>query len=161
MLVHDVHGPGIAVWPLLITLWVAGCQSVETEEPEHHTPAHMPADYPAAVDRLLGLHVEIVKGRARSPEQLGVFDETLDVVRWLPALAADSDLPEAPWNRVHAASMRLDSILSVAMSQVGDRRREVYVEHETELDDLHRALIEVKDNFQDTSSHNLDDSKGT
>jgi hypothetical protein len=131
---------------LLIVL-LAGCHGVETEEAEHHTPEHMPADYPAAVDRLLALHVEFINGSSRAADEIDVFAETYDIVRWLPMLAADSELKEEPWNRVHAASRSLEEILTAVLAFNGDDRRETYLQHEMELDQLQRALIKVKQQF--------------
>ena len=131
----------------LLLVLLAGCHGVETEEAEHHTPEHMPADYPVAVDRLLALHVEIANGVSRAADEIDVFAETSDVVRWLPMLAADSDLDEEPWNRVHAAARRLEQILPEVIARNGDDRSETYLQYETELDQLQRALIEVKQQF--------------
>ena len=86
---------------------------------EHHTPAHKPADYSAAVTQLGKLHEEIVGGRARPAGELDVFTELGDVVRWLPELAADSDLPEEPWNRVARTSDEL--LVLVAQIQAAPR----------------------------------------
>jgi len=131
----------------LLMVLLAGCQGVETEEAEHHTPAHMPSDYPAAVDRLLALHVEIANGGSREAHEIDVFAETYDIVRWLPMLAADSDLEEEPWNRVNTASGRLDEILTEVLARNGDDRRDTYLHYETELDEHQRELVEIKQLF--------------
>jgi len=131
----------------LLLLLLAGCHGVETGEAEHHTPKHMPTDYPAAVNRLLALHVEIANDRSRAAGEIDVFAETHDIVRWLPMLAADSDLKEEPWNRVHAASQRLEEILTDVLSRSGVDRRETYLDYETELDQNQRELVEIKQQF--------------
>lgn len=130
------------LWALLL-----GCRGGTVEEAEHHTPPHKPPDYPAAVDRLVELHQEIRSGRSRETHQLDVFTETYDVVRWLPELAADSDLKEGPWNRVHAAARRLEAILTEVLARGDDGRREAYLQSETELDQRWRELVEIKQHF--------------
>jgi hypothetical protein len=129
----------------------AGCHGTHVEEAEHHTPAHKPADYPAAVDRLLVLHVEINSGRHRASEQIDAFVEAHDIVRWLPDLAADSDLSEKPWNAVYSTAQQLEAILMEVQSQRGDNRSEVYMSHETAIDQHHRALVEIKQQFPASS----------
>ncbi len=53
---------------VLTLLLFAGCHRVAPAGPaEHHTPAHKPASYPAAVERLGELHQQIVGGRAGWP----------------------------------------------------------------------------------------------
>ncbi|MBM3998806.1 MAG: hypothetical protein FJ297_04550 [Planctomycetes bacterium] len=132
---------------LLLIALLTGCHGAETEEAEHHTPAHMPADYPAGVDRLLALHMEIANGGSRAMDQLDAFAETYDIVRWLPMLAADSDLEEEPWNRVHATARQLEAILAKVVALNGDNRRQTYMQYETELDQHQRAMLEIKQHF--------------
>lgn len=144
--------------PCLLIVLLTGCHGVETEEAEHHAPAHMPADYPAAVDRLLALHSEIAKGSLRAADEIDVFAETHDIVRWLPMLAADSDLEEPPWNRVHAAARRLEKILTHVLSLGAEKRKETYFQYETELDQHQRTLVEIKQQFPAASALASDQS---
>ena len=78
---------------------------------------------------------------------LDALQEMNDLVRWLPDLAADSDLKEEPWNRVHAATNALAVILTEASSQNGDERREAYLKHETVVEEHVRELLEIKRQF--------------
>ena len=51
--------------PMLVVLALAaggGCHRDAHEEPEHHVPAHRPADYPTAVARLEELHRKFLAG---------------------------------------------------------------------------------------------------
>ncbi|MCA9206655.1 MAG: hypothetical protein KDA59_26555, partial [Planctomycetales bacterium] len=86
----------------------------------------------------MSLHIEIQHGGDRANDELNVFTETHDIVRWLPELAAYSDLEEQPWNRVYASSLRLDSIMNDVLSAPHDDRPAMYVEYGTELDQLQR-----------------------
>lgn len=62
-----------ALPPVLMALAMAaamavggGCHRAAYEEPEHHVPAHRPADYPAAVARLEALHRQFLGGESAS-----------------------------------------------------------------------------------------------
>ena len=101
-----------------------GCKA-PTEEAEHHRPEHMPDSYVAAVDRLVELHTEIIDEQPPSGD-LDEFDELVDIARWLPELAADSDLGEQPWNRVHTAAGKLQQQLRVVMNEPSAKRRGAY-----------------------------------
>ncbi|MEX0820438.1 MAG: hypothetical protein WD070_12630, partial [Pirellulaceae bacterium] len=135
----------VLVCPFVLA--IAGCHGNDVEEAEHHLPEHKPADFPSAVDRLLALHVEISNCVARAADQLDVFSETYDIVRWLPDLAADSDLEEQPWNRVQVTTRRLEAILLDVLSRSGTDRREPYLQYETELDQHQRELLDIKQLF--------------
>jgi hypothetical protein len=110
------------VWVLLL----AGCHRAASEGPaEHHVPAHKPTDYSAAVAQLGRLHAEIVVGRPRPAGELDVFTEVSDLVRWLPELAAGSDLAEESWNRIAAAADELGALLAQVRAEPAERRAEV------------------------------------
>lgn len=112
-----------------LTIAGSGCQPRSVAEPEHHVPEHRPADFHAAVVRLDQLHREIVAGPMRPDAQLDVFSELRDVVRWLPELAADSDLAERPWLVVAEVSKdfegRLTSVLAAPPGERSSRYREL------------------------------------
>jgi hypothetical protein len=163
-----------AIGLLLFTL-NGGCRShATTGEPEHNFSAHMPADYPAAVERVQRVHREIltgalvarevpatqvhhdhphdhehrhVHGQAHPHVHLDAVQKMGDLVRWLPILAADSDLEEEPWNRVYATANSLGVILTEASSRNGDERRETYLSYGIEVDRHLRQLIDIKRQF--------------
>ncbi len=97
----------------------------------------------AAVNRLLALHVQIANGDARAADQVDVFREAYDVVRWLPDLAADSDLEEQSSNRVRHVARRLETILVEVQSYNDSERQDAFFGYETELDRHYRELIEI------------------
>jgi len=70
-------------------------------------------------------------------------DEMVDIVRWLPELAADSDLTEEPWNRVDQLSLRLEEILTAVLAQERDQRAAAYRAQREELARLQRELVEI------------------
>lgn len=83
-------------------------------EHEHFVPEHRPADFGEAVTqisaRFAGLQHE--QNAGHHDHALQELGELIDIVRWLPEIAADSDLQESSWNEVHGISLRLDAILS-------------------------------------------------
>jgi len=162
---------------LLLLLLTGGCRSHATKEnSEHYSSAHKPADYPAAVARMQDVHQEIrtgplvvrevhathdhhhhhdhshehhhSHGHAHQHVHLDALQEMSDLVRWLPDLAADSDLKEEHWKRVYAAANSLEVILTEASSRSGDERRATYLQYETEIDRHLRQLTEIRRQFQ-------------
>lgn len=143
----------VLIVPVLLAIGAAsGCRPAAHEEAEHHAPEHMPANFPAAVERLQELHREIIDGERRVATQLDVYAEAYDIAGWLPVLAADSDLKEAPWNRVYQASQRMESILEEVRAAPASGRRASYSQRSAELDALSLELSEIKQLF-DTEPH--------
>jgi hypothetical protein len=86
---------------------VAGCQgkdSASAEDEDEHVghviPAHKPKTFPDAVRRLRELHPQIARSVSERSGD-GAMAIALDVAAWLPEIAADSEMPEQPWNRVN------------------------------------------------------------
>jgi hypothetical protein len=87
----------------------------EAEAPEEHAghviPAHKPKDFPTAVRRLRELNTQVAlklaEGQARSLVSEKTLPIALDIANWLPEIAADSDMPEAPWDQVNDRSAAL------------------------------------------------------
>jgi hypothetical protein len=91
-------------------LFLTGCGGEHSpgdaeEHVGHVIPAHKPKTYPEAVRRLRELNDQL--NRNPGPAQPGSSpdDKTLhvalDIANWLPEIAADSDLPETPWDEVN------------------------------------------------------------
>jgi hypothetical protein len=134
-------------WPaglVLALLLFAGCHRAAPARPaEHHTPSHRPADYSAAVAQLGRLHEEIVGGRARPTGELDAFTELGDVVRWLPELAADSDLPEEPWTRVARTSDELLVLVARIQTAPRDQRALSYRREAAQWEQLLEQLTSI------------------
>jgi hypothetical protein len=103
----------------LAVFCVAGCHpagdSHERELLEHAEIPHKPKSFADGVDSLahrhaawFGLekhgHAHTLDGRGANSHE---WTELLDVARWLPELAGDTDMPEPEWNQVRAASLDL------------------------------------------------------
>jgi hypothetical protein len=98
---------------------IVGCAAAQSEEEDHahhHTPEHKPADFPSAVSILHLRRTRLLAPKTGTdPEQFAIKrEEYLDIVRWLPELAGDSDMSESSWNVVDAASRELLEIYKPA-----------------------------------------------
>jgi len=123
-------------WHLYGTLTLAicgisGCFKTATpEEPKHERPAHKPYSFSAAVERLERLerlHAEISRDLTSPRNQTAdIFAEYFDVVRWLPELAADSDLSKELWDRIDTQSNVLWLYLESVSKAPPDRRQDAY-----------------------------------
>jgi hypothetical protein len=98
---------GLAAMLLLAT----GCHRPAADEHdhlEHHKPPHKPGSLPVAV---VALEVRFAALQAASKFQtegeIARLRQFVEIVRWLPDIAGDSDLPEAEWNVVHDVSSEL------------------------------------------------------
>lgn len=138
---------------------LGGCLSGPAEEPEHHVPAHKPVSFTQAVERLPRLHAEIVSGSERTETAIEPLAELSDVVRWLPELAADSDLKEPEWIRVAAFSRRMHERLAqlgAAPDSSAAEYRKSAAEFESAWEELRQiaASSELTSNSNDLSQSN-------
>jgi hypothetical protein len=99
-------------------LGVAGCRQQASPGDSHgqastgHViPAHKPKTFPDAVLRLREMNDRISHGlreeQPGSSRDQKTLQMALDVANWLPEIAADSDMPEKPWNDVNTRSEAL------------------------------------------------------
>jgi hypothetical protein len=74
----------------------------------HHHPPHKPRDFPSG---LAAVHERLDQlfnaPDVKSPASDKEFGKLVDIVGWLPELAADSDLDRAEWDRVNEQSKQL------------------------------------------------------
>jgi len=116
----------------------------------HVIPAHKPKTFPEAVRSLKKLNDQIVRevaaGQPGAPADEKTVHHALDVANWLPEIAADSDMPEKPWNEVNTRSAALVGDYKTVLSGVAAGNT-VHALHdaEKEIADL-ASLLDASDN---------------
>jgi hypothetical protein len=93
----------------VLLLMIPGCgeeHSPGDEHTGHVIPAHKPRTFPDAVRRLRELNDQLARAAAPGDAPLNI---ALDIATWLPEIAADSEMPKAPWDEVNARSAVLVS----------------------------------------------------
>lgn len=106
---------------------------------EHHVPHHRPSDYSSAVDQIARRFGKLAEsGTAQLPETQ--WAELQDIVRWLPEIAADSDMRRSQWEQVDRHAEELAAELKQWALLAPDRRSEVQPRIDKAID----ALTELK-----------------
>jgi len=72
----------------------------------HGRPPHKPYSLPSAVREISRRGHQVLELKSPEPISTG---ELLDIIRWLPELAADTDLTRSQWEHVQETSKRLES----------------------------------------------------
>jgi len=83
----------------------------------HVLPAHKPNTFAEAVPTLRRLNEALPQAGEGSGGSHGPAEILLDIARWLPEIAADSDMTEPLWNRVDQASTRLAAVYESATNK--------------------------------------------
>ena len=116
----------------------------EEEHAGHVIPAHKPKTFPDAVQRLRELNDHFlgdgVEKENRSPSGLTNLQIALDIANWLPEIAADSDMPETPWNEVNSRSARLVADYQALVANAANARAEVE-QANAEIGNLEKLLL--------------------
>lgn len=100
----------------------AGAPPADDEDDhDHHTPPHKPRNFQHAIERLRTLHTAICSGPSAEPpaEAVAELAELRDDMRWLPEIAARSDMPEAEWNVVNETSRELTALIAGTRGALG------------------------------------------
>ncbi len=116
-----------AIMGLMLLCFQAGCNTSEVADAdddghhlEHFIPHHKPPNFAAAVDdiesRVEHLSDHAGHGHAHEAEE---FQELLDIVGWIPELAADSDLNESDWNQAKSSAAVMAKNLAARRSANG------------------------------------------
>jgi hypothetical protein len=119
------HSPlhWMACFSVLIA--VVGCGSHEEHHEDHHedehlehfVPAHKPADYAALVEQLenrISKQSQVSgsgEGTAATAQSATERQELIDIVGWIPELAADSELRKQEFETAVSAGVRLSIAL--------------------------------------------------
>jgi hypothetical protein len=146
-----------AALAIIYLIALAGCQAEnspghanghEEDHAGHVIPAHKPKTFPDAVRRLRELNDQFLhpaageeSGSSTDHKSLGI---ALDIANWLPEIAADSDMPETPWNEVNMRSARLVAdYQEVTAGNAGIARRELE-QANAEIGNLEKLLLACK-----------------
>jgi hypothetical protein len=115
-------------------------QSHEEEHVGHVIPAHKPKTFPDAVRRLRELNDRIGLDAAEGRPDAKTLQVALDIANWLPEIAADSDMPEAPWNAVNSRSAALVGDYQGVLSGAPGNTRGVLGNADVEIRNLEQLL---------------------
>lgn len=114
------------------------------EHAGHVIPAHKPKDFPDAVRRLRELNrtigAKLAAGEAGSLRDGRTLPIALDIANWLPEIAADSDMPEKPWDEVNARSGALVADYQKLMAGAATDAAAVLKDADRSVADLDRLL---------------------
>lgn len=108
----------------------------ETAMEHEHFPVHWPENIFAATARLVAMNAG--SGDVSMKEGIPLEKELIDLLRWLPTLAADSDLKEDAFNKIDAWSARFVPALKIQIKQ-GRNFNELFA-----TDGLSTAISELK-----------------
>ena len=120
-----------------------------TERLEHHQAAHHPDTYAAAVSQIELSHARIqaqIK-HSESDSLKGEIQEMLDILEWLPIIAADSDLKKPDWETANQCATQLKKSYDAYAKAVnsGHRLQEIPSDGCRRAMELLRALVPVAD----------------
>ncbi len=167
-------GPLVVCWLLLAVASVGalgGCgqgkskSGSDAEEEaghayEHHNPPHKPRDFPRGLAALHQRCAELFKSSTpKSPQEQKEFDKLVDIVNWLPELAADSDLNRAEWDRVNEHSKQLGrDVDEYARGGLGPSDARIRQRIESDLQALDEVVRRHPDMFGQKSPFEIKDN---
>jgi hypothetical protein len=111
------------IWVLAVLTGCAG-PAPDHEEEAHAVPAHHPRTFRRAVADIGRRGAVLTAGGLDDESRELQRRQLLDIVRWLPELAADTELGRLAWERVNGAASSLANGLESFASpgeQGGDR----------------------------------------
>jgi hypothetical protein len=110
----------------------------------HVIPAHKPKTFPNAVRRLRELNDGLVRDLtgvdAPASSDQKTLQIALDIANWLPEIAADSDMPEGPWNKVNAQSAAIVADYQAMLTARGSNDARELVSSGKAISELERVL---------------------
>jgi hypothetical protein len=114
------------------------------EHAGHVIPAHKPKTFPDAARRLRELNDGLVRDltgqKAPSSSDQKTLQIALDIANWLPEIAADSDMPEGPWNKVNAQSAAIVADYQAMLTAKGPNDTRELVSSGKAISELERVL---------------------
>jgi hypothetical protein len=108
-----------ALWALFVVVAGSGgclnftASGEHAEHAHHEIPVHRPSNFPHGVRRLRYRLEQFATTLTLDDAKLSErkYSELRDIVRWLPELAGESDLPEPEWEQVVAATQSIQQQL--------------------------------------------------
>jgi len=138
---------------LSLCLMLSSCQTyAEAEHLEHVTPEHKPASYTDAIIQIRQRFREVLDGKLEGSLRSQRLSELGDILRWLPEIAAESDLKKSQWEQVEQISRRLTALQS-SLSSTAKLSAEQLGEIEEQLQTLD-SLNAFSDRLQPHSLQN-------
>ncbi|MDG2221403.1 MAG: hypothetical protein P8L85_08495 [Rubripirellula sp.] len=142
------------LFPIIAFIALAGCANEEVPkashfEHDHEVPHHWPVDLDDAVskirERLNPADAQVDQqhnsndhhhadehghehgddhGHEHGGGEKNAQDQIADIVSWIPAIAADTNLPEQDWNQIESAANSLTAELNAAGGELTKAHRD-------------------------------------
>lgn len=133
----------------LAVLLLGGCAfrpSTEDDRLEHHASPHRPGSFPAAVEELDRRFPDLAAKQSLDVARDPSAAELADIVRWLPELAADSDLRRADWEAANRRAQELEKLLPGWLAAKPAEKQEAMTAIRSSLGEL-RQLADRSDDL--------------
>ena len=98
---------------------------------------------------------------------MGIFEEWCDIVRWLPSIAANSDMDKQQWDQINQACEGLSNLVtSLSSDQPASEKRNLYRKNAQEISRTLQNLNQVVEEYSQTDApsateNNSSDDRGT
>jgi hypothetical protein len=146
--IHSRRAIMLSSWLALIALFFLGCATKEEDHTHSHIVYHhRPENFKLAVLRLDEMHriltgpdslppvktfADLSHSREHNDDDenshhqthqdelisVGIFQEYFDIVRWLPTIAADNDLPKSEWDPINESCKELSRLVQQIESEL-------------------------------------------
>lgn len=116
----------------------AGASTQAEPSAAHAMPAHYPASFVAAVEQLPTTFAPLLQDTPATPDAL---QRLRDIAKWLPALAAETDLRRAEWEQAQQAALGLEQLIQSSPSVPLPERKYRFERIEADLRALALAAV--------------------
>jgi len=127
----------------------------------HEIAVHRPQDFGDAVTDLRARTQSLADlgTQARRAENWrGAVSKLADIVRWLPEIAADGDMPEDQWNQVNQQSKSMTRLVAPLLASI-DRGEAIDMRHAMSQWSAHLSVLEsvaARGDWRDKSGQQSD-----
>lgn len=80
--------------------------------------------------------------------KVSIFQELNDIVRWLPTIAADSDLPKKSWDAIAVQSKSLTNLMAKIRGKDASTKRKQYQQHSEQFKEVLLSLRDLVKDFE-------------